>query len=78
MKKILRRILAVVLILLVAGIAAGVRYFTYDPDKQKEDDLYGYATDVEGMTYTMVADKGAIELADTDALNSIIDKLLAE
>lgn len=56
MKKIIRRIMAVVLILLVAGIAAGVRYFTYDPDK-KEDDLYGYATDADGLTYTMVADK---------------------
>jgi hypothetical protein len=68
MKKILRRILAVVLILLVAGIAAGVRYFTYDPDKQKEDDLYGYATDVEGMTYTMVADKhGTTYVVVTDA-----------
>lgn len=68
MKKILRRIFAVVLILLVAGIAAGVRYFTYDPDKQKDDELYGYATDVDGMTYTMVADKqGTTYVVVTDA-----------
>ena len=67
MKKILRRIFAVVLILLVAGIAAGVRYFTYDPDKQK-DDLYGYVTDNEGMTYTMVADKqGTTYVVVTDS-----------
>ena len=56
MKKILRRILICVLVLLVAGIGAGIRYFTYDPDKAKEEDS-GYATDVDGMTYTMVADK---------------------
>ncbi len=67
MKKILRRIFAVVLILLVAGIAAGVRYFTYDPDK-KEDDVYGYVTDTEGMTYTMVADKqGTTYVVVTDS-----------
>lgn len=68
MKKILRRIFAVVLILLIAGIAAGVRYFTYDPDKQQDDELYGYATDVDGMTYTMVADKeGTTYVVVTDA-----------
>ncbi len=56
MKKILRRILICVLVLLVAGIGAGIRYFTYDPDKADEKDN-GYVTDSEGMTYTMVADK---------------------
>ena len=56
MKKILRRVLACLLVVLVAGIVAGVRYFTYDPD-MKDDDIYGYATDSQGMTYTMVADK---------------------
>ena len=67
MKKILRRIFAVVLILLVAGVAAGVRYFTYDPEK-KEDDSYGYVTDSEGMTYTMVADKqGTTYVVVTDS-----------
>ena len=67
MKKILRRIFAVVLILLVAGVAAGVRYFTYDPEK-KDDDLYGYATDVQGMTYTMVADaEGSTYVVVTDS-----------
>lgn len=67
MKKILRRILAVVLILLVAGVAAGVRYFTYDPDK-KNDDSYGYVTDNEGMTYTMVADQqGTTYVVVTDS-----------
>ena len=56
MKKILQRIFICVLVLLVAGIAAGVRYFTYDPDKATEENS-GYVTDTEGMTYTMVADK---------------------
>lgn len=66
MKKILRRILACVLILVVAGIAAGVRYFTYDPDKQKDES--GYVTDSEGMTYTMVADEaGTTYVVVTDA-----------
>lgn len=67
MKKILRRVLACLLILLVAGIAAGVRYFTYDPDK-KNDDSYGYVTDNQGMTYTMVADsQGETYVVVTDA-----------
>ena len=67
MKKIIRRISIVVLILVVAGVAAGVRYFTYDPDN-KDEDLYGYVTDNEGMTYTMVADKqGTTYVVVTDA-----------
>ena len=67
MKKIIRRISIVVLILVVAGVAAGVRYFTYDPDN-KDEDLYGYVTDSEGMTYTMVADKqGTTYVVVTDA-----------
>lgn len=67
MKKILRRILACVLILLVAGIVAGVRYFTYDPDKQT-DELGGYVTDNKGMTYTMVADQaGTTYVVVTDS-----------
>ena len=44
MKKILQRIFICVLVLLVAGIAAGVRYFTYDPDKATEENS-GYVTD---------------------------------
>lgn len=56
MKKILQRIALCVVVLLVAAIAAGVRYFTYDPDMSKEEDS-GYVTDEQGMTYTMVADK---------------------
>ncbi len=56
MKKILQRIFICVLVLLVAGIATAVRYFTYDPDKATDENS-GYVTDVEGMTYTMVADK---------------------
>ena len=59
MKKRLRKVLACLLILIVAGIVAGVRYFTYDPDK-KGDDLYGYVTDDQGMTYTMVADNQGV------------------
>ena len=67
MKKILRRVLACVLILLVAGIVAGVRYFTYDPDR-KNDDLDGYVTDDRGMTYTMVADsEGSTYVVVTDS-----------
>ena len=67
MKKILRKVLACLLILLVAGIVAGVRYFTYDPD-MKDDDMYGYATDNQGMTYTMVADnQGTTYVVVTDA-----------
>ena len=67
MKKILRKVLACFLILLVAGIVAGVRYFTYDPDK-KNDDFYGYVTDDQGMTYTMVADsQGMTYVVVTDA-----------
>ncbi len=67
MKKILRRVLACLLIVLVAGIAAGVRYFTYDPD-MKDDDAYGYVTDSQGMTYTMVADKqGTTYVVVTDS-----------
>lgn len=56
MKKILRRTMICILVLLVAGIGAAVRYFTYDPEKSQEKDN-GYVTDSEGMTYTMVADK---------------------
>ena len=56
MKKILQRIFICVLVLLVAGIGAGIRYFTYDPEKNDTKDN-GYVTDSQGMTYTMVADK---------------------
>ena len=56
MKKILRRILVCILVLAVAGIGAGIYYFTYDPDKADENSN-GYVTDDKGMTYTMVADK---------------------
>lgn len=67
MKKILRRIFICVLVLLVAGIAAGVRYFTYDPNKADEKDN-GYVTDSEGMTYTMVADQeGTTYVVVTDS-----------
>ena len=66
MKKILRRILVCILILAVAGIGAGIYYFTYDPDKADEDGN-GYVTDNKGMTYTMVADKeGATYVVVTD------------
>ena len=66
MKKILRRILVCILILAVAGIGAGIYYFTYDPDKADENGN-GYVTDNKGMTYTMVADKeGATYVVVTD------------
>ena len=66
MKKILQRIALCVVVLLVAAIAAGVRYFTYDPDKANAEDS-GYVTDQEGMTYTMVADKeGSTYVVVTD------------
>lgn len=65
MKRILRRVLACLLVLLVAGIVAGVRYFTYDPDRK--DASNGYVTDNQGMTYTMVADdKGVTYVVVTD------------
>ena len=38
MKKILRRILICLLVLVVAGVGAGIYYFTYDPDKAAEND----------------------------------------
>ena len=67
MKRILRRVLACLLIVLAVGVAAGVRYFTYDPDR-KDDDLYGYVTDDQGMTYTMVADaQGSTYVVVTDS-----------
>ena len=67
MKRILRRVLACLLIVLAVGVAAGVRYFTYDPDR-KDDDLYGYVTDDQGMTYTMVADgNGTTYVVVTDS-----------
>ena len=67
MKKILRRVLACLLIVLAVGVAAGVRYFTYDPER-KDDDLYGYVTDDQGMTYTMVADaQGSTYVVVTDS-----------
>ncbi len=56
MKKILRRIFACILILIVAGVGGGIYWLTYDPDKATDDDS-GYVTDTAGMTYTMVADK---------------------
>lgn len=56
MKKILQRIAICVSVLLIVCVAATVRYFTYDPDKAKDNES-GYVTDSEGMTYTMVADK---------------------
>lgn len=66
MKKILQRIALCVVVLVIAGIAAGVRYFTYDPTMSKEEDN-GYVTDTQGMTYTMVADKeGSIYVVVTD------------
>lgn len=66
MKKILRRILVCILILAVAGIGAGIYYFTYDPDKADENGN-GYVTDNKGMTYTMVADKeGSTYVVVTD------------
>ena len=67
MKKILRRVLICVLILLVAGVGAGIRYFTYDPNKEDEKSN-GYVTDTQGMTYTMVADKeGTTYVVVTDS-----------
>ena len=67
MKKILRRVLVCLLIVLAIGIAAGVRYFTYDPD-MKDDDIHGYVTDDKGMTYTMVADsQGTTYVVVTDS-----------
>ena len=57
MKKILQRIALCVVVLLAVAIAAGVRYFTYDPDKAAGAEDSGYVTDQEGMTYTMVANK---------------------
>jgi hypothetical protein len=66
MKKILQRIALCVVVLVIAGIAAGVRYFTYDPTMSKEEDN-GYVTDTQGMTYTMVADKeGSTYVVVTD------------
>ena len=66
MKKILRRILVCILILVVAGIGAGIYYFTYDPDKAVESGN-GYVTDNKGMTYTLVADnKGETYVVVTD------------
>lgn len=56
MKKILQRIAICVVVLLIAGIASVVRYFTYDPNMSTEESN-GYVTDNQGMTYTMVADK---------------------
>ena len=67
MKKILQRIALCVVVLVIAGIAAGVRYFTYDPNMSK-DESDGYVTDAKGMTYTMVADKeGSTYVVVTDA-----------
>ena len=66
MKKILRRILVCILVLAVAGVGAGIYYFTYDPDKADENSN-GYVTDNKGMTYTMVADKeGSTYVVVTD------------
>ena len=66
MKKILRRIFVCILILAVAGVGAGVYYFTYDPEKMAENSN-GYVTDNKGMTYTMVADKeGSTYVVVTD------------
>lgn len=66
MKKILQRIAICVMVLLIAGIAMVVRYFTYDPDKATENNK-GYVTDTQGMTYTMVADKeGSTYVVVTD------------
>ena len=66
MKKILQRIALCVVVLVIAGIAAGVRYFTYDPDMAGDEDK-GYVTDSQGMTYTMVADKeGSTYVVVTD------------